>query len=440
MVGGIVHLSKRICLRFIKFAKVVKMPLWLCTMKKIAVYIFTIVPLVISCREKQTKLDGIWRAEVPTAIGPVPFNLKFESSEDSIRVYAVNGTEELALDGAWFEEDSLHITMEVFDAEIVAKVEGNTMHGVYRKKLGNLSTRSGEFKAVANTPYRFIEKTQSAAHDVAGKWAVTFTNSEGKSRPAIGVFEQGGNEVTGTFLTATGDYRYLAGNVVGDSLMLSSFDGTSILLFKAKVTNGELINGKLTSSLLNEQHWQAVRDENAALPDPNSLTYLKEGYENLSFSFPNTDGEMISLKDSRYKNKVMLVQILGSWCPNCMDESKFYVEWLTKHPDVPVEIIGLAFEKKGDADFAYPKIRKMKERFGMEYEILLAGSTDDTEKALPMLNNVMSFPTSIFVDKRGKVRKIHTGFSGPGTGKYYEEYKEEFDRFMQLLISEKINN
>ncbi len=174
------------------------------------------------------------------------------------------------------------------------------------------------------------------------------------------------------------------------------------------------------------------------MPDANSLTYLKPGFEHIDFTFPNTRGEQISISDERYKNKVVLVQILGSWCPNCMDESKFFVEWLNKHPKAPVEIIGLAFEKKTDPGFAFPKIDRMKERFGMNYEVLLAGlnSGDDAARALPMLNHVMSFPTTIFVDKTGKVRKIHTGFSGPGTGEYYEKYIEEFNRFMELLISE----
>lgn len=420
------------------FAKVVKLPWRPYAMKKIAFYALLSLWAFISCKEKPVTLDGVWRAEVPTVIGPVPFNLKFESSGDSIRVFAINGEEELEMDGAWFEGDSLHITMEVFDAEIVAKADGDSMHGIYRKKLANLETRSGEFKATANTSYRFAPETATATNNVSGKWETTFTDDEGEPYQAVGLFDQKGNSVTGTFLTTTGDYRYLAGNVVEDSLMLSCFDGTHIFLFKAKIKGDSLIGGRFTSSLLYKETWEAVKNEQAALPDANSLTYLKEGFDTITFSFPNTRGEMISLSDDRYKDKVVLVQIMGSWCPNCMDESKFYVKWLEEHPDAPVEVIGLSFEKKTDPDFAYPKIDKMKERFGISYEVLLAGLNSGAEaaKALPMLNHVMSFPTTIFVDKQGKVRKIHTGFSGPGTGEYYEKYKEDFNRFLDLLMAE----
>jgi thiol-disulfide isomerase/thioredoxin len=192
--------------------------------------------------------------------------------------------------------------------------------------------------------------------------------------------------------------------------------------------------------LLYQETWLAAKDENAELPDAETLTYLKDGYDSIEFEFPNEKGEMVSLKDEKYQDKVVLVQILGSWCPNCMDESKFYVKWLNEHPDVPVEVIGLAFEKKTDPEFAFPKIQKMKGRFGMDYEVLLAGlnSGKEAAKALPMLNHVMSFPTTIYVDKQGKVRKIHTGFSGPGTGEYYEKFTEDFDRFMEKLIAEEV--
>ncbi len=422
------------------FAKVVKMPRRLYVMRKIAAIALLSLWAFISCKEKSPVIEGVWRAEVPTVIGPVPFNLKFQTVGDSIHVFALNGNEELALDGAWFEDDSLHITMELFDAEIVAKVSGDTMHGTYRKKLGNLETRSGEFTAVAGQSYRFVEKSSESNHKVNGKWATTFTDDEGQSYEAVGIFNQNGNEVTGTFLTTTGDYRYLAGNVTDDSLMLSCFDGTHIFLFKAAIRGDSLTGGAFTSSLLYKETWEAVRDENAELPDANSLTYLKEGYDRIDFRFPNTKGEQISISDPRYKDQVVLVQILGSWCPNCMDESKFYVEWLKQHPDAPVEIIGLAFEKKTDPAFAYPKIDRMKERFGIPYEVLLAGLNSGAEaaKALPMLNHVMSFPTTIFVDRKGKVRKIHTGFSGPGTGEYHDKYKEEFNRFMELLIAENV--
>ena len=392
---------------------------------------------IIACQKSKENLQGLWRATVPTEIGEIPFHLLFEQNGDSIQVFAVNAKEKLALDHAYWQNDSLHISMEVFDAKIVAAVKDGEMNGTYTKKLGNLNERSGVFYAKKGIAERFLN-TQKTSHTVSGKWATTFADFEGNSYPAIGLFEQTHNDVFGTFLTSTGDYRYLQGNVVGDSLLLSCFDGTHIFLFKALIKGDSLVNGQFSSSLKLVETFSAHKDENASLPDATKLTYLKPGFTSINFSFPNTKGKMISPEDEEYKGKVRLIQILGSWCPNCMDESRFLGQWLKENPDKDLKVIGLAFEKKTDPDFAFPKINRMKERFGMPYEVLLAGlnSGEDAQKALPMLNHVMSFPTTIFIDKKGTVRKIHTGFAGPGTGKYYEDFVKEFDVFVNELLAE----
>lgn len=121
-----------------------------------------------------------------------------------------------------------------------------------------------------------------------------------------------------------------------------------------------------------------------------------------------------------------------------MDESRFLAPWYKKNKDRGVEVIGLSYEKSTDTTFAYPKVKKMKERFGIDYEVLLAGTNnkDEASKTLPMLNKVIGFPTTIFIDKKGQVREIHTGFSGPGTGKYYDTFVSDFNRLIDKLLNE----
>jgi hypothetical protein len=121
-----------------------------------------------------------------------------------------------------------------------------------------------------------------------------------------------------------------------------------------------------------------------------------------------------------------------------MDETKFLAPWYEKNKDRGVEIIGLAYEKKEDLAYARDRVQKMKQRLNVQYDYAIAGTADNesASKSLPMLNKVMSFPTTIFIDKTGNVRKIHTGFSGPGTGKYYTEFVDEFNLFVDKLVSE----
>lgn len=393
---------------------------------------------LFSCSESSEINTGVWRAEISTIAGALPFNLDIQKKGETYEVFALNGEERLLMDNAYLdEEDSLHIPMEVFDAEIIAKANGDRLNGIFRKKMGDLSVRESEFSATFGENYRFVEKSMESKISVSGKYDVLFKYDD-KSYPAVGVFEQNGNEVTGTFLTTTGDYRYLQGNVVDDSLKLSCFDGTHVFLFKAKIEEDKLVGGVFCASLTYTEKWSAVKNANAALPEATSLTHLKEGYDSIEFTFKNEKGETVSLADERYQNKVVAVQILGSWCPNCMDETKFLVPFYEKNKSKGFEVIGLAFEKKTDPDFAYPKIERMKERFNIPYEVLIAGINDKTEaaKSLPMLDHILSFPTLITIDKKGKVREIHTGFSGPGTGEYYDKFVKDYNKLVEKLLSE----
>ena len=121
-----------------------------------------------------------------------------------------------------------------------------------------------------------------------------------------------------------------------------------------------------------------------------------------------------------------------------MDETKFYADWYEKNKDRGVEIIGLAYENKDDFEYAKARVDKMRKTYNVGYDYLIAGTSNkgDASKTLPMLNHIMSFPTSIIIDKKGKVRNIHTGFSGPATGDYYLHYVEEFNQLMDKLLNE----
>lgn len=121
-----------------------------------------------------------------------------------------------------------------------------------------------------------------------------------------------------------------------------------------------------------------------------------------------------------------------------MDETAYLVSLHNKFHQQGLEVVSLAFEKSDDTEINTQSLNRLKEHFSIPYEILLAGKASKTEAArkLPMLNHVLSFPTSIYIDREGKVRKIHTGFSGPGTGEYYKEFVEKTNQFVTELLIE----
>ena len=261
---------------------------------------------------------------------------------------------------------------------------------------------------------------------------------KGIKTPAIGVFSTK-NEITkGTFLTTTGDYRFLEGTATDTHLKLVTFDGNHAFAFEMELNkdNPNQLSGVFKSGKSWNESMEGVKNSEATLPDANTLTHLKEGYDKIEFSFPNLQGKPISLNDEKYQNKVVIVQILGSWCPNCMDETQFLTDWYAKNKEKDVEIIGLGYETKDDFEYAKKRLTVMKQRFGIEYELLVAGTSDKKEasKTLPMLSDILSFPTMIIIDKQGKVQNIHTGFSGPATGEYYVQFVEEFQKKINEIL------
>ncbi|WP_461075816.1 peroxiredoxin family protein [Spirosoma flavus] len=403
-------------------------------------------PTVSSCQSTSPIVKpGTYRAVLKTPGGPLPFGLDIQPKSGDAKTYSVfalNGQERLPMDDATIQGDSLRIPMTLFESELVAKIDGNTLRGVYRRQRVAQSAQTLPFEAQFGQTYRFTPDEKPATANLTGKWATNFGSKTGlvDSVNAVGVFEQKGNKLFGTFLTPTGDYRYLEGNVVGDSLFLSCFDGSHVYLFKARYNPAfRNMTGGLWAGISGYEPWAARLDPNAELPDPAKLTYLKPGKNTLNVSFPEPNGKAVSLTDPRFKGKVTIVQILGTWCPNCMDETNFLSPWYKKNKERGVEVLGLAFERSADMAVSGPKIERMKQRFKLDYPVVLAGTNDKAQasKALPDLNAVVAFPTTIFIDKKGQVRHIHTGFSGPGTGKYYDQYVDEFNRLIDKLLAEK---
>ena len=408
-------------------------------MKRLAYYLLVFSIFLSSLAFSQVQ-KGTWRAVIERDGHELPFGLDIQPNTDckTYSVYVLNGSERLKMDDAFVQNDSLHIPMYIFDSDLVAKVNGNKMSGFWKKLRNGIWTKGLPFRAELGEVYWFSKKITPTKHNVTGKYATYFQRPERKdSSFAVGILEQKGATLAGTFLTPTGDYRYLAGNVLGDSLFMSCFDGSHAFLFRAAILPNGTIRGGCWSGILGYQPFVARLDPNAALPAATALTFLKPGYETLDFTFPDPTGKLVSIKDERFKNKVVVLQISGTWCPNCMDETKFLAPWYTKNKQRGVEIMGLFFERSPDLKVSGPKIDFMAKRFGIGYPTVLAGTNDaNAGKSLPALNGVKGYPTTIFIDKKGKVREIHTGFSGPGTGKYYDQFVEEFNALISKLLAE----
>ncbi|MFB9052565.1 peroxiredoxin family protein [Formosa undariae] len=398
--------------------------------------LFSAICLVNCGQSDPEKLEkGMWRGLIETQDQEaLPFN--FEVINDSL-LTVFNADEEIKVDEISFENDSVIIKLPVFEGYLKAKlVDGKSLNGFFI--IDDLN-RSVPFKAVFGESFRF-KTTKNADVNVDGNWETTFSpDSSEDVYKAKGIFKQDGDKVTGTFRTTTGDYRFLEGSVEGSTMKLSAFDGAHAFLFTAQVSDSTM-SGMFYSGNHYKEPFIAKRNDKFELADADSLTFLKPGFDALAFSFPDHKGNMVSLSDAQFKNKVVVVQLMGSWCPNCLDESKYFVEYLKSHNSEDIAFVGLAFEYAKTEEKAFENIERLTSRLGITYPVLLAqyGSTnkETAQEKLPMLNHVLSYPTAIYVDKKGKVRKIHTGFNGPATGDLYVEYKSDFESFISELVNE----
>lgn len=406
---------------------------------RIVVFLVGFIWLFNSCTTEKKVLisEGIWLAELEVMDNEkLPFNFKLiKTNADKYRMEIYNAAEVIHVDEIEINNDSIVIKTPVYEGYIAAKFTDTRIIGQFIKESLD---RIVPFEAVFGEANRF-EVGKISKKNVSGIWEVEFEPNTNDVYMAKGVFVQRGDKVTGTFQTTTGDYRYLDGVITNDSLKVSAFDGAHAFLFTAKVTDSSL-NGAFYSGNHSKELFVGKRNDIFELPSTDSLTFIKEGYDKFAFSFPNEKGELISLADEHFKNKVVIVQIMGTWCPNCLDETKYYIDYLKKNATADLEIVALAFEYAKTEEGALKSIARMKDRIGVGYPILLAqfGSSNKkiAQQKLPMLNHVLSYPTSIFIDKNGNVRKIHTGFNGPATGHKFVEFQKEFDAFVKELVAE----
>jgi len=402
-------------------------------------FLLIIIIMHTSCSAPTSRLtDGRWRGVFKTQNTEIPFI--FEVKHDKTgkpSVTLINGEDNFVLTDIVYRNDSVIISVRIFDAALEARIEGESMNGMLVKYYSSIPDGRVPFSAQKGDAARFAGSDEKATVIMTGLWEITAPEKEDTRQ--VGVFEQKADgSLTGSILTTTGDYRYMEGSVQSDRFYLSAFAGMTPYLIRGQFITADKFAAELVTPG-GISHFEGIRNPNAALPDAYTLTALKTGYNSLSFCLPNLDGSGdVSLSDPKYKGKVVIVSLLGSWCPNCMDETAFLAPWYLANRTRGVEVVGLAFERRDDIEYARNQLSVLMEKFGVTYDILFAGKAGDetVARVLPELSKIMSYPTTIFIDKKGHVRKIHTGFSGPATGKFYEEFKAKFNRTVNELIDE----
>ena len=373
----------------------------------------------------------------------LPFNFEIRYVKpDSFYMLIHNAKERIVVDDIRMGvdrrtgRDTLWIDFPVYDSHIRAQYEEDAIEGVWVAR--NRKDYQIKFKALHGQDYRFFQNPEPPAANITGRWLCSFSIESEKPDTSVGDFIQEGNHVTGTFMSSTGDDRFLEGTVSGDRLFLSVFDGSHAYLYEAKILADGSMSGIYRSGNHYKTYWEAKRADSldlSILGDPMKLTYMKSAGP-FTLSLPAPDGTVHDLSKPPYVGKPKILQIMGTWCPNCRDETEFMLDYLKANPNPGFEILGISFERHTDTTKALTAIRTYKEKMKIPYPIVYGGSNNKQKasEALPMLNAVVAFPTLIFLDANNEVVAIHTGFAGPATPGY-EPFKKEFDHIVQQMLS-----
>lgn len=383
---------------------------------------------VVTCSSKTTTPSpGYYTLVFNTDNGNIPIRLNIN---DSTGWQIINADEVIQLDSVILRNDSFFVKLPLFDSSIKGTWRKDSLVGEWTDH--SRKDYSIPFTATIETPATCSSSVEVLNYDIVFSPEDTTSSSKG-----IAVLQQHGTCVTGTVLTETGDYRFLQGELNGDSLWLSAFDGTHLFYLTGRLVGDSIIGGVFLSGKHWKEPWSAHKSARNTLRDPASITSLREGRQP-EFTVHNSLGQMIRFDSTTWKNHVSIVQIMGSWCPNCTDESRFLKTLFDEHTTKGLRIIPVAFERGDDTIAACARVQKQFTQLGLSYPFYYGGQASKTAalNTFNFLDEVHSFPTTLFIDRAGKIRKVFTGFYGPGTGEEYTRHTSAISAFVDSLITE----
>lgn len=375
-----------------------------------------------------------WTLSLETPGGPLPVEIELTEHADKINAWLINGEERIAVEASRTGSE-LVLDLPHYDSRIELSEDKSTgepeFSGTWTKRRGPDKVA----KVACNLRERANPEFDSPA-PFLGRWSVDFEESDDL---AVGNFRQGkNNQVHGTFLTTTGDYRYLTGGVKDGQLTLSCFDGAHAFLFKASLSGNDSVAGTFYSGNWYQEKWEARNDSSAELPNAFQQTSVIDAVRLGDLEFPDVDGKKWNLRDKEFQGKLLLVEVFGTWCPNCHDEAAYLAELREKYGDSGLKVLGLAFELTGKFDRDAKQVKRYCARFNIDYPVLIAGTADKAEASerFPVLDRIRSYPTTLFIDSTGTIRAVYTGFSGPATGEAHAKLRQGFETIIERVLNE----
>lgn len=410
-------------------------------MKRLLILVFALLLLAPALRAQapvdsaqgkpSQSLAGLWDAAVVVNGLEIPFRFEIAGSGNAISGSFFNGDEKVTSTGGKFQNGTLTLNFDHYATQLEAGLVNGRLAGVYNRATGFYPFYARKF-----TPSNVFP---NEVPQIDGLWTIGNVNSNKGESAWRFIVRQSGAEVTAAILRVDGDTGALAGTFQRNGkFIVSHFSGARPLVLELTPQQDgtlEIVRNRTDKMI-------AVKDADAKLKgvaeptDPSRHSSVKNPTEPFKFAFPDINGKIVSSTDARFRGKVLLVGIGGSWCPNCHDEAPFLSELYAKYKDKGLEIVELSFEEEAQKAKGYPRLLAFNKRYGVNYTVLLAGDQADVQEKVPQIHNLNSFPTTIFVGKDGLVRAVHAGFAGAVSGVFHDNAKEEITATVERLLAE----
>jgi thiol-disulfide isomerase/thioredoxin len=380
----------------------------------------------------ETNITGLWDATIQINGVETPFPLELSGSGADVTGSFFNGKDRYVSTSGRYEKGALTLKWDYYESTLTATLKDGVIEGQYagtRRMKGPFEVRAR--RAAQKSP------DLTAAPVIDGLWTIPNKSGKGESAWRF-IVQQSGPSADATILRVDGDTGTISGRFQNGKFVLSHFDGARAHLLEITPE----ADGTLSIVQDGKTKYTAYRPDVArskGLPEPtdaNLHTAMKNPDEPFRFSFPDLNGRVVSNTDKRFQGKVVVVEITGSWCPNCHDEAPFLAEMYRKYGAQGLEIVSLSFEEADELKNP-TRLRAFVKKYGLEFPVLLCGDPDEANTKLAQLENWNTWPASLFIDRGGKVRSIHAGFPSSGSGDLYRQEKEEFNVQVSRLLSEK---
>jgi thiol-disulfide isomerase/thioredoxin len=397
------------------------------------------VLLFTASASRAESLEGRWDATVTIHGNEIPFRIDFSGEGQSFTGTLFDGDLKVTSTGGQLENGTLSVNFGHYltrltathkEGELDGKVEGRFERDKY---IG-----SYPFNARRHKPASFAAGTIPA---IDGLWEIPYSSPKGEKAWRF-VVRQNGPDVKAAILRVDGDTGTLSGSYQDGKWLLSHFSGSRPLVLEVKPLKEGTLQILPSGAYTAKQKLTAYRPSDArakGLPEPADFdkhTTVKNPTEPFQFSFPDLEGKILSNNDPRFKGKVVVAVVTGTWCPNCHDEAQFLVHLDRRYRDRGLAIVALDFEEPEQQEDGFTRARAFINKYGVQYTYLIAGSPVEMWEKVPQAVNLNSWPTTFFIGRDGRVKKIHAGFASPASGKFHEQVTEEFASTVERLLAE----